>query len=88
MGDTLISRATNSPIPTATNAPAKGAYWAYDPSKDPNAHLNKYSGPLDEFNDGLPYPCRICHAINQPVYKKEWYCVSRGFEVGVVFGLV
>ena len=88
MGDTLISHPINSPIPSVTNAPANDAFWAYDPAKDPLVHLNNYSGPLDEGNDGLPYPCRVCRAINQPFYQKEWYVISRGFEVGIVFGRV
>jgi hypothetical protein len=88
MGDTLISRAATSPIPSVVQTPAEGSYWAYDPSKDPDRHLNTYTGETDEFNDSLPYPCRVCKAINKPVYKKEWYVVARGFEVGIVFGLV
>jgi hypothetical protein len=88
MGDNLVSRAVNSPIPTVTKAPAKGALWAYDPAEDPDADLNYYSGPLDDDNDGLPYPCRVCQAVNKPVYKKQWYVVAKGLEVGVVFGLV
>jgi hypothetical protein len=87
-GDTLVSRAQNSPLPSITNKPADNAYWAYDPEKDPDAALNGYTGPLDEFNDGLPYPCRVCRAINKPQYVKQWYVVARGFEVGIVYGLV
>jgi hypothetical protein len=87
-GDTLISRAQGSPLSSVTDKPANDAYWAYDPEKDPEAALNGYTGPLDEFNDGLPYPCRVCRAINKPQYDKQWYVVARGFEVGIVYGLV
>jgi hypothetical protein len=87
-GDTLIFRAHASPLPSATKKPAADAYWAYDPEKDPDAALNGYTGLLDDFNDGLPYPCRVCRAINKPQYDKQWYVVLQGFEVGIVYGLV
>jgi hypothetical protein len=87
-GDTLISRAAKSPLPLVTDKPAADAFWAYDPEKDPDAALNGYTGPIDEFTDGLPYPCRVCQAINKPQYTKQWYVVARGLEVGIVYGLV
>jgi hypothetical protein len=87
-GDTLVSRAVTSPLPSVTDKPAADAFWAYDPEKDPDAALNGYTGPVDDFTDGLPYPCRVCQAINKPQYTKQWYVVARGLEVGIVYGLV
>jgi hypothetical protein len=57
MGDTLVCQPFTSPILTVTSAPAKDGYWAYDPAKDSHADLNTYTSPVEEHNDGLPYPC-------------------------------
>jgi hypothetical protein len=86
-GLTLV-RSVNSPLATSAPGHTKDAVWVYNPDKDRHRPLNEYLGKLALATDGLPYPCRACGELNRPMYKKDIYVVVRGFELGIVQGLV
>jgi hypothetical protein len=86
-GLTLV-RSINSPLPVTAPEHSKDAVWVYDCSKDRHCPLDEYLGRVSHATDGLPYPCRSCGKLNRPMYKKDIYVVVRGFEIGIIQGLV
>jgi hypothetical protein len=59
--------------------------FVYDPAEDPDQVLAHYDGPFTD-DPPLPVKCRMCKAMNYPRLRKEWYAVTHGRKVVVVYG--